>query len=243
MDCSNELPRSTRVHGHLRESLGHVGTVLGVNGSPPKAILTPDVLPPRRGRANARKREVGPGDDRADDGAHAGALPAAAHAGRHFPLWRHLGGGLLHLPQRDQQGQRRAKTSAYPSACPSAIHADRCRFERRCLEVERTCSARLTFSYSRALQSSCIKAWGGKDENYEKAQGLLLARAQANSEAAMGKYVRGRVHKGATTEPSTTLERSQVGLTQNLSEPLKSSLQKSRSTALALRMERPSGGH
>merc|ERR1719235_2138350 len=58
-------------------------------------------------------------------------------------------------------------------------------------KVERTCSARLTFSYSRALQSSCIKAWGGKDENYEKAQGLLLARAQANSEAAMGKYVPG----------------------------------------------------
>ena len=77
--------------------------------------------------------------------------------------------------------------------------------------MERTCSARLTFSYSRALQSSCIKAWGGKDENYEKAQGLLLARAQANSEAAMGKYVRGRVHKGATTEPWTTLERSREG--------------------------------
>jgi len=63
-------------------------------------------------------------------------------------------------------------------------------------KVERTCSARLTFSYSRALQSSCIKAWGGKDENYEKAQGLLLARAQANSEAAMGKYVPG-------SQPST----------------------------------------
>ena len=170
----------------------------------------------RRSPSAARpcKREVGPGDDRAEDGAHAGALPAAAHAGRHFPLWRHLGGGLLHLPQRDQQGQRRAKPSACPSACPSAIHADRCRFERR-LEVERTCSARLTFSYSRALQSSCIKAWGGKDENYEKAQGLLLARAQANSEAAMGKYVRGRVHKGATTEPWTTLERSQEGFAQN----------------------------
>ena len=109
--------------------------------------------------------------------------------------------------------------------------------------MERTCSARLTFSYSRALQSSCIKAWGGKDENYEKAQGLLLARAQANSEAAMGKYVRGRVHKGATTEPWTTLGRSREGFTQNLSEPFKSSLQRSRSTALALRMERPFGGH
>ena len=109
--------------------------------------------------------------------------------------------------------------------------------------MERTCSARLTFSYSRALQSSCIKAWGGKDENYEKAQSLLLARAQANSEASMGKYVRGRVHKGATTEPSTTLGRSREGFTQNLSEPFKSSLQRSRSTALVLRMERPTGGH
>ena len=109
--------------------------------------------------------------------------------------------------------------------------------------MERTCSARLTFSYSRALQSSCIKAWGGKDENYEKAQSLLLARAQANSEASMGKYVRGRVHKGATTEPSTTLERSRAGFTQNLSEPFKSILQRSRSTALVLRMERPTGGH
>ena len=42
------------MHEHFWEGSGHVGTVLGVNGSPPKAILTPDVLPPRRGRANAR---------------------------------------------------------------------------------------------------------------------------------------------------------------------------------------------
>merc|ERR1712177_171310 len=39
----------------------------------------------------------------------------------------------------------------------------------------------LTFSYSRALQSSCIKIWGGKQENYKKAQDQLLARAKANS--------------------------------------------------------------
>jgi len=45
-----------------------------------------------------------------------------------------------------------------------------------------------TFSYSRALQSSCIKIWGGKEENYKKAQDQLLARAQANSEASLGKY-------------------------------------------------------
>ena len=116
-----------------------------------------------------------------------------------------------HLPKCLQLAAQSLPTA------PSAIHADRCRFERRCLEVERTCSARLTFSYSRALQSSCIKAWGGKDENYEKAQSLLLARAQANSEASMGKYVRRRVHEGATTEPSTSLERSRKGFAQNLS--------------------------
>merc|ERR1711953_1553767 len=48
-----------------------------------------------------------------------------------------------------------------------------------------------TFSYSRALQSSCIKMWGGKEENYKKAQDQLLARAQANAEASLGKYVPG----------------------------------------------------
>jgi len=54
----------------------------------------------------------------------------------------------------------------------------------------------LTFSFSRAMQSSCIKMWGGKDENKEAAQKQLLARAQANSEASTGKYVPG-------SQPST----------------------------------------
>merc|ERR1711933_460824 len=53
-----------------------------------------------------------------------------------------------------------------------------------------------TFSYSRALQSSCLKIWGGKKENYKKAQDQLLARAKANSEASLGKYVPG-------SQPST----------------------------------------
>merc|ERR1719331_362933 len=48
-----------------------------------------------------------------------------------------------------------------------------------------------TFSYSRALQSSGIKMWGGKKENYEKAQAQLVARARANSEASKGEYVPG----------------------------------------------------
>merc|ERR1719343_849459 len=49
----------------------------------------------------------------------------------------------------------------------------------------------LTFSYSRALQSSCIKIWGGKDDKYKEAQQQLLARAQANSEASKGEYTPG----------------------------------------------------
>jgi len=58
-------------------------------------------------------------------------------------------------------------------------------------KINRKGAFTLTFSYSRALQSSCIKLWGGKDEMYAKAQEQLLARAKANSEASLGKYVPG----------------------------------------------------
>jgi hypothetical protein len=46
----------------------------------------------------------------------------------------------------------------------------------------------ITFSFSRDLQSSCIKVWGGKAEKYKAAQDQLYARAKANSEASLGKY-------------------------------------------------------
>ena len=46
----------------------------------------------------------------------------------------------------------------------------------------------LTFSYGRALQASTIKTWAGKAENVAEAQAVLLARAKANSLAALGKY-------------------------------------------------------
>jgi len=49
----------------------------------------------------------------------------------------------------------------------------------------------LTFSFSRAMQSSAIEAWGGKPENVAEAQKLLVGRAQANSEASKGEYVAG----------------------------------------------------
>jgi fructose-bisphosphate aldolase class I len=46
----------------------------------------------------------------------------------------------------------------------------------------------LTFSYGRALQQSCLQAWAGKKENFEKGQQVFLARARANSAAQLGKY-------------------------------------------------------
>ena len=47
----------------------------------------------------------------------------------------------------------------------------------------------LSFSYGRALQHSCLKAWAGS--NIDKGQKALIARAQANSEASKGLYVLG----------------------------------------------------
>ena len=47
---------------------------------------------------------------------------------------------------------------------------------------------KLTFSYGRALQATCIKTWAGKPENVKAAQNVLLIRAKANSEAEKGVY-------------------------------------------------------
>jgi len=46
----------------------------------------------------------------------------------------------------------------------------------------------LTFSYGRALQSSVLKAWKGRKDNAKAAQKVLLARAEANGLATLGKY-------------------------------------------------------
>lgn len=50
----------------------------------------------------------------------------------------------------------------------------------------------LSFSYGRALQHSCLRAWLGKAENVENAQKVLLQMAKNNSEATLGKYQGGR---------------------------------------------------
>jgi fructose-bisphosphate aldolase class I len=47
----------------------------------------------------------------------------------------------------------------------------------------------LSFSYGRALQSTVLKVWGGKAENFAAAQQALLVRAEANSKAQLGQYV------------------------------------------------------
>lgn len=54
---------------------------------------------------------------------------------------------------------------------------------------------KLSFSYGRALQSSCLKAWQGKAENVRAAQEAFLSRAKANGEATLGKYAGGTGNK------------------------------------------------
>jgi len=56
-------------------------------------------------------------------------------------------------------------------------------------KVERKAKWNVSFSYGRALQHSCLKAWKGSDKN--AGQSALIARAQANSEASKGIYVAG----------------------------------------------------
>lgn len=46
----------------------------------------------------------------------------------------------------------------------------------------------LSFSYGRALQEPCLKAWQGKEANVKAAQTALLHREKCNSLACSGKY-------------------------------------------------------
>jgi fructose-bisphosphate aldolase, class I len=46
----------------------------------------------------------------------------------------------------------------------------------------------LSFSYGRALQEPCLKAWAGKTENVGIGQAALLHREKCNSLACIGKY-------------------------------------------------------
>ena len=46
----------------------------------------------------------------------------------------------------------------------------------------------VTFSYGRALQAAAMKAWGGKRENFDNAQRIVLHRAHMNGLASQGHY-------------------------------------------------------
>ncbi|MDF1826967.1 MAG: fructose-bisphosphate aldolase class I [Legionellaceae bacterium] len=46
----------------------------------------------------------------------------------------------------------------------------------------------LSFSYGRALQETCLAAWGGQASHIPAAQAALLQHAKANSQAALGVY-------------------------------------------------------
>ncbi|CAM9887272.1 unnamed protein product, partial [Discosporangium mesarthrocarpum] len=59
---------------------------------------------------------------------------------------------------------------------------------QRLNELYPTAPWSLSFSYGRALQTSTMKVWGGKDENFEKAQEVLLSLAKVNSQAQQGVY-------------------------------------------------------
>jgi len=56
-------------------------------------------------------------------------------------------------------------------------------------KIDRKAKWNDSFSYGRALQHSCLKAWKGS--NTSDGQKALIARAQANSEASKGLYVAG----------------------------------------------------
>ncbi len=62
----------------------------------------------------------------------------------------------------------------------------------------------LTFSYGRALQQSCLKAWSGLPENVAAAQAELMKRCKANSEAQQGIYAGGV--SGAASEADLTVK-------------------------------------
>lgn len=57
----------------------------------------------------------------------------------------------------------------------------------------------ISFSFARALQSTALKVWGGKDENVEAARKALITRVTANGQAQKGEYTaNGQLDAAAT---------------------------------------------
>ena len=51
----------------------------------------------------------------------------------------------------------------------------------------------LTFSYGRALQTSALNIWKGKNENISSAQDAFYKRAKFNGMATLGSYIQSTV--------------------------------------------------
>ncbi len=62
------------------------------------------------------------------------------------------------------------------------------------MNIEKTDSWNLSFSYGRALQQPVITTWKGKDENIDQAQNEFLKRCRLNSLATIGKYKKEMEH-------------------------------------------------
>jgi fructose-bisphosphate aldolase class I len=65
----------------------------------------------------------------------------------------------------------------------------------------------VSFSYARALQNTVLKTWQGNPANVAAAQKALLARAKANSDAQLGKFVPNEEDKKAI---ASTYEKNYV---------------------------------
>jgi len=108
------------------------------------------------------------------------------------------------LPGSDYNGQRKIEDNAaatvqalkrsVPSAVPGITFLSGGQSEEEAtlhlnaINKGRSLPWSATFSYGRALQQSCLKAWMGKDENIAAGQKALMVRAQANSDAQLGEY-------------------------------------------------------
>ena len=60
----------------------------------------------------------------------------------------------------------------------------------------------LSFSFGRALQQSCLKAWQGKEDNVSAAKKELAVRGKANGLATRGQY-KGEAAGGAAAAASS----------------------------------------
>jgi len=108
---------------------------------------------------------------------------------------------IKYTPQQVAEATVLALSRTVPAAVPGITFLSGGQSEEEAtvhLDAVNKCTAAkkpwsLTFSYGRALQASCLKAWGGQDATVGAGQAELLGRARANGAAAEGRYTAGSV--------------------------------------------------